>query len=113
MNTVKQWMRATRALGFALVLAVDPACAAVIVDSLSADPTSANLHGSHAPSCDAASATSVIAYSHSGSDSAQHCASAAGGQGVERAATNRGRHMAEPAAGSLWFPPTDGRRYSF
>lgn len=35
MNTVKQWMRATRALGFALVLVVDPA--RVIVESLSAD----------------------------------------------------------------------------
>ena len=37
MNTVKQWMRATRALGFALVLVVEPASAMVIAESLRAD----------------------------------------------------------------------------
>ncbi|AHY43393.1 hypothetical protein CXK93_21345 [Stutzerimonas decontaminans] len=112
MNTVKQWMRATRALGFALVLATDPACAALIVESLSADPTS-SLHDSHVSACEAANSPSVIAYSQSTIDPAQRCAMPSSDQRADQPAIIRGHRTAEPAAGAQWFPATDSRRYSF
>jgi hypothetical protein len=105
-------MRATRALGFALVLAVDPACAAVIVESLGAQPTS-SLHDSHVKACDAANSASVIAYSQASLDSAQPCATPGNDHRADQPVIIRDRHTAEPAAGSEWFPATDSRRYSF
>ena len=74
MNTVKQWMRATRALGFALVLAVEPASAMVIAESLRADTALPDVQGSTSSSCDSAGSPSPIAYSESSNDSALPCA---------------------------------------
>lgn len=112
MNTVKQWMRATRALGFALVLVVDPASAMVIVDSLSIDPALPDVHGSSSPACDNAGSPSPIAYSQSSSDSAP-CTTTSGSQVTRQPPGHPGHRVVEPASGSFWYAPTDSRRYSF
>ena len=103
MNTVKQWMRATRALGFTLVLVVDPASAMVIVDSLSIDPALPDVHGS---------SSSPIAYSQSSSDSAP-CTTTSGSQATSQPPGHPDHRVVEPASGSFWYAPTDSRRYSF
>ncbi|AVX13324.1 hypothetical protein [Stutzerimonas stutzeri] len=113
MNTVKQWMRATRALGFALVLVVDPASAMAIADSLSIDPVLPDVHGSSSPSCDNAGSPSPIAYSESSNDSALPCATTSGSQGTSQSPGHPGHRVVEPASGSFWYAPTDSRRYSF
>lgn len=110
MNTVKQWMRATRALGFALVLVVDPA--RVIVESLSADAGIPDVQGSTSPSCDNARSPSPIAYSESSNDSALPCATTSGSQGTSQSPGHPGHRVVEPASGSFWYAPTDSRRYS-
>ncbi len=113
MNTVKQWMRATRALGFALVLVVDPASAMVIVESLSADAGIPDVQGSTSPSCDNARSPSPIAYSESSNDSALPCATTSGSQGTSPSPGHPGHRVVESASGSFWYAPTDSRRYSF
>lgn len=113
MNTVKQWMRATRALGFALVLAVEPASAMVIAESLRADTTLPDVQGSTSSSCDSAGSLSPIAYSESSNDSALPCATTSGSQGTSQSPGHPGHRVVEPASGSFWYAPTDSRRYSF
>ena len=113
MNTVKQWMRATRALGFALVLAVEPASAMVIAESLRADTALPDVQGSTSSSCDSAGSPSPIAYSESSNDSALPCATTRGSQGTSQSPGDPGHRVVEPASGSFWYAPTDSRRYSF
>jgi len=113
MNTVKQWMRATRALGFALVLAVEPASAMVIAESLRADTALPDVQGSTSSSCDSAGSPSPIAYSESSNDSALPCATTSGSQGTSKSPGHPGHRVVEPASGSFWYAPTDSRRYSF
>ncbi len=109
MNTVKQWMRATRALGFALVLAVEPASAMVIAESLRADTALPDVQGSTSSSCDSAGSPSPIA----SNDSALPCATTSGSQGTSQSPGHPGHRVVEPASGSFWYAPTDSRRYSF
>lgn len=113
MNTVKQWMRATRALGFALVLAVEPASAMVIAESLRADTALPDVQGSTSSSCDSAGSPSPIAYSESSNDSALPCATTSDSQGTSQSPGHPGHRVVEPASGSFWYAPTDSRRYSF
>ncbi len=112
MNTVKQWMRATRALGFALVLAVEPASAMVIAESLRADTALPDVQGSTSSSCDSAGSPSPIAYSQSSSDSAP-CTTTSGSQATSQPPGHPDHRVVEPASGSFWYAPTDSRRYSF
>ncbi len=113
MNTVKQWMRATRALGFALVLGVEPASATVTAESLRADAALPDVQGSTSSSCDSAGSPSPIAYSESSNDSALPCATTSGSQGTSQSPGHPGHRVVEPASGSFWYAPTDSRRYSF
>ena len=108
MNTVKKWMRVTRALGFALVVAIEPASAAVD-DSLIPEP--ANPSGQSSV-CTSAGSASVIAYSDSSTDATPRCGSNGGGQ-QESPSGHQPYRFAEPASGSFWSPPADSRRYSF
>ncbi|POH84464.1 hypothetical protein CXK91_00350 [Stutzerimonas stutzeri] len=108
MNTVKQWMRATRALGFALVITTAPASAAVVNESLI--DTSAN-PDSHTVVCDAT--TSVMAFSPTPGGAPQRCASSQAEQHNSPAPGQQQHRFAEPASGSFWSVPMDGRRYSF
>ncbi len=113
MNTVKQWMRATRALGFALVLVVEPASAMVIAEPLRADAALPDVQGSTSSSCDSAGSPSPIAYSESSNDSALPCATTSSSQGTSQSPGHPGHRVVEPASGSFWYAPTDSRRYSF
>ena len=113
MNTVKQWMRATRALGFALVLVVEPASAMVIAEPLRADADLPDVQGSTSSSCDSAGSPSPIAYSESSNDSALPCTTTGGSQGTSQSPGHPGHRVVEPASGSFWYAPTDSRRYSF
>ncbi|MBK3883262.1 MULTISPECIES: hypothetical protein [Stutzerimonas stutzeri subgroup] len=109
MNTVKKWMRVTRALGFALVVVIEPASAAVNADTLITEPTNPS---SQLPACTSAGSASVIAYSDSSTDATPRCGSNGGGQ-QESPSGHQPYRFAEPASGSFWSPPADSRRYSF
>lgn len=110
MNTVKKWMRATCALGFALVVMTEPASATAVAESLIATPA---FSASHTTTCDAAGSASVIAFSQTSASSPQCCASAQAEQHDGAASGQQKHRFAEPASTSFWYPPVDSRRYSF
>ncbi len=109
MNTVKKWMRVTRALGFALVVVIEPASAAVD-DSLIPEP--ANPSGQW-PVCSSAGSASVIAYSSASAPGSPTCGATETDQRDSPPSAHQPYRFAEPASGSFWSPPADNRRYSF
>ncbi|EWC42654.1 hypothetical protein GFL09_18775 [Pseudomonas stutzeri] len=113
MNTVKQWLRATCALGFALVLTSESSSAAVLAEALPAESTQPQSSSPHAAGCDPSSAPSMIAYSSSPTDGTAPCSKAASDHRISLLPGAQGRRFAEPASDSPPYRPASNRRYSF
>ncbi len=110
MNTVKKWMRVTRALGFALAVAIEPASATVNADTLITDPSSPS---GQLPTCNSDGSASVIVYSSASTPGSATCGATGDAQRDSPPPGHQPYRFAEPASGSLWSPPADSRRYSF
>lgn len=109
MNTVKLWIRATRTLGFALLLSC-PAWAAPVAESLTSTSrfSPARDTGADNDGCQK-STPSTIAFSLSSAQAAADCTPPSGDQ----TPSYQGHRFADPAADSFLQQPTDNRRYSF
>ena len=113
MNTVKQWLRATRALGFALVLMSGSSGAMSMSEPLSTAPAQPTPGATDDHACDPANGPSVIAYRPAPATVAPHCGASGGGQNASPLPGARQHRFADPASDSLPTRPVDNRRYSF
>jgi hypothetical protein len=113
MNTAKLWIRATRTLGFALLLS-GPAWAAPVAESLTSPPRFSPTRDTGADNDGCQKSTpSTIAFSLSSAQATADCAPLSGDQTTPQPPSYQGYRFADPAADSFLQQPTDNRRYSF